>query len=223
MEIARGLRKQLTRSIGVDPAEGGDDTVWTGAGDKGLTFQIAIKTPDTNDIPNRTIALMREHGVKPEDVVFDAGGGGKQHADRLRALGFNVRTIGFGEAATDPLAVAKTGRSYRPGDVKIDEKEIKYIYKNKRAEMYHEFRQAIEFGYGIPEEFEELHRQLKPIPLKYDGEGRIWLPPKHKKDPNSKEETLTEMIGNSPDEADSAVLAYYVLKYPKRDFIVKAG
>jgi len=222
--IARTLSPQDNKciSIGCDPAEGGDDTVWTGAGKKGLVFQRAYKTPDTDVIPNTTIALMREFGVPAEMVCFDSGGGGKQHVDRLRALGYNVRAVAFGEPATDPLANTQAARGYRPSAEKIDEKEVRYIYKNRRAEMYHIFRLLLEQGYGIPEQFEELLRQLRPIPLRYDGEGRIYLLPKNKRDPKSKEDTLTELLGCSPDEADSAVLATYAMLNPKKVFIARA-
>lgn len=223
-EIARSLSLQDNKciSIGCDPAEGGDDTVWTGAGKKGLVFQRAYKTPDTDVIPSTTIALMREFGVPAEMVCFDSGGGGKQHVDRLRALGYNVRAVAFGEPATDPLANTQAARGYRPSVEKIDEKEVRYIYKNRRAEMYHIFRLLLEQGYGIPEQFEELLRQLRPIPLRYDGEGRIYLLPKNKRDPKSKEDTLTELLGCSPDEADSAVLATYAMLNPKKVFIARA-
>ena len=55
----------------------------------------------------------------------------------------------------------------------------------------------------------ELRHQLSPIPLTYDDEGRLRLLPKTKKTPNSKELTLVDLIGHSPDEADSVVLAVY--------------
>jgi len=77
--------------------------------------------------------------------------------------------------------------------------------------------------YGIPREMIELRRQLSLVPRIYDREGRLWLPPKNK--PPGREtgatETLIDIIGRSPDEADSAVLCYYALVRPQRR--VKAG
>lgn len=68
-------------------------------------------------------------------------------------------------------------------------------------------------GFGIPAEMTELRRQLAKIPLLYDGEGRIYLPPKHRKEGQSKEvKTLVDVIGCSPDEADSAVLAVHAMQ-----------
>ena len=136
-------------------------------------------------------------------------------------MGHNVRTIAFGEAAVDPLTQLNLARGFRPGAQKIDERETKYVYKNRRAEMYHQLRLLIENGWGIPEEYEELIRQLKPIRLLYDGEGRIYMMPKNKK-PGSKEQTLIDLIGNSPDEADSTVLAVYGMNNPRTQFVARA-
>lgn len=221
---AASLRGQYRRTvcIGCDPAEGGDDTVWTGVDDLGITFQISRKTPDTTEIVGTTIGLIKEYRLDPENVIFDSGGGGKQHADRLRYLGYDVRTIAFGEPATDLKAVIERNRTYRPTEEKWDERETRYIYKNRRAEMYHLLRLEIENGFAIGEEYDELIRQLKPIPLLYDQEGRIYMLPKRKKDRNSKEQSLTDIIGNSPDEADSTVLAVYGMRNPINVFVARA-
>lgn len=239
--LARGLRVQQrkVKAIGCDTAEGGDDTVWTGVDELGLVFQRAQKTADTDIIPGITIALSREHGVIPEQIVFDQGGGGKEHVDRLRKtcrkcfehetkckcqkfVGFNVRSVAFGEAATDAERVFDPARGYRPKLDKVDERETKYVYANRRAQMYHETSLLVKDSWAIGSEYEELLRQLEPIPLKYDPEGRIWLPPKNKKDKNSKIETLVEILGCSPDEADSTVLAVYGMNNPKRIFVARA-
>ena len=66
------------------------------------------------------------------------------------------------------------------------------------------------FYYSAKEE--ELRKQLAPIPLIYDEEGRIKLPPKNKRLSSSSETTLTDLIGHSPDEADSVVLAVYAME-----------
>jgi hypothetical protein len=68
-----------------------------------------------------------------------------------------------------------------------------------------------EDSYGIPAEYTELRRQLAPLPLLYDGrkEGQLYLPPKTKKDPRSKEKTLKDILGCSPDRADAFVLMTY--------------
>jgi hypothetical protein len=135
--------------------------------------------------------------------LFDRGGGGLQHADNLRERGYKVRTVGFGESVSPER---KRGTTILP--VKIEQDEERYTYKNRRAEMYHSIRLAID-----PSESTQFGT---PIPLKYDREGRIELPPKNKKDKDSKEVTLIELIGHSPDEADALALAMYGLVNKKR-------
>jgi hypothetical protein len=162
-------------------------------------------------IPGKTLALMREWQVRPENVLFDRGGGGKQHVDLLRKQGYNVRTVGFGEAASDPFL----GRRMKTTVERREIREQQYVYKNRRAEMYGLLRQRLDPAtgstFGLPPQYTELRRQLAPIPLLYDAEGRLYLPPKDKKNPDSAELTLKELLGCSPDEADSLVLAVFGL------------
>lgn len=200
------------RTMGVDAAEGGDSSVWTVCDRLGVLHQLSLKTKDTATIQGRTLALMKEWDVRPEDVLFDRGGGGKQHADYLRRKGYEVRTVGFGEAATDPKIV----RRMRTSRERMDDAETRYVYKNRRAEMYGLLRLLLDPDsedrpFGIPDELDELRRQLAPMPLMYDDEGRLMLPPKDKKSRDSNVETIREMLGRSPDEADSLVLAVFGL------------
>lgn len=201
------------KAIGIDPAEGGDKTSMTAVDELGIIEMVSKKTPDTAVITAQALAFMRKHGVAPEYVMFDRGGGGKQHADRMREQGYNVRTVAFGETMSMDLK-----RGIRLLEEKKEHVEEKYIYKNRRAEMYWRLRELIDpainpRGFGIPLELVELRRQLAPIPLKHDDEGRIYLLPKNKKSDNSTLPTLTELLGCSPDEADSLVIALYCLKH----------
>jgi len=205
------------RAIGIDPAEGGDRTVMTAADEYGSLEQVSKRTPDTSVIVNEAVAFMRKHQVPPEAVLFDRGGGGKQHADRLKELGFPVRTVGFGEAVVpDPK------RGLTTLDVRKDQRAEQYEYKNRRAQLYGVLRELLDpglnpDGYGLPPELTELRRQLAPIPLTYDPEGRLVLLPKDVPpgaDKAQKEKlTLKKLLGCSPDEADSAVLAVYGVVY----------
>lgn len=206
------------KGIGIDPAEGGDSTSFAAVDEYGLIKLMAVKTPDTSMITSQTLAFMREVGLNPDNkydcqkVCFDRGGGGKQHADRLRKNGYDVSTVGFGEAATKPPKTAKsTLRDRKQQD------EQRYAYRNKRAEMYGRLRLRMNPTDGdtvfyYDPNTPELRKQLAPIPLTYDEEGRIKLPPKNKRTTNSTEVTLTELIGHSPDEADSVVLAVYAME-----------
>jgi len=129
-------------------------------------------------------------------------------------MGFPVRAVGFGEAMT---AEPKWG--FNSPDDRKRVKEDKVVFVNRRAQMYGEFSEALNPTtvnkelprYAIPAECQELIDQLEKIPKIYDERGRLWLPPKHRKNKDKKlksryDKTLTELIGKSPDEADSAVL-----------------
>ena len=207
--------KRFARSIGVDPAEGGDSTVWCVVDELGVLYLLSLKTPDTAIITGRTLALMREYNVDPENVMFDRGGGGKEHADRLRQQGYAVRTVGFGESVSpDPKYGTTTVRQARVL------KEEMYACKNKRAEMYWRLRlrlSPLNPGFGLRREDTELRRQLAGMPLLYDNEGRMYMLPKHGKEVQREgeerdEETLTGLLGCSPDEADALVLAVYAME-----------
>ena len=218
--IAKTLQgvKRTARAIGIDPAEGGDNTCMAASDEFGLIELVSKKTPDTSVIPGDALAFAFKWGCSPDNIVFDAGGGGKQHADKLRADGHTgVRSVSFGEAATPVDKLKRTFR-YRSRETKVDHEETKYIFKNRRAEIFGTIRMLIDpsnEGFGIPCDTPacvELLRQLAPIPLWYDEEGRLYLPPKHRKpDAGStdKKETLTDLIGCSPDEADAFALSVY--------------
>lgn len=211
--LGTGYRVGL--AIGVDTAEGGDNTSATVVDHYGIIKQISMKTPDTSIITGWIIGLMTEYKIKPNNVLFDKGGGGHEHADRLVSQGYRVRRISFGEGAS------KSEPSYFSLGF---EDESKYTFKNARAEMYWNAREKITptgvdtdgnpiVQFGIPAEYSELRRQLAPINIYYDEEGRIYLPPKrHKSTARSTTvQSLEEILGCSPDEADSFVLAVHAL------------
>lgn len=226
IQAGRLLRNNPPRavSMGVDPAQGGDNTCWAVCGYEGLIALISEKTPETTFITSRTIALIREYGLHPRRVYFDQGGGGLQHAQRLRAQGYNVQTVSFGEAvAPEPVQYLV------PFDNAVQDRRERFTYRNLRAKMYWLLRQRMDPGtpdepypfnggkpFGIDDSespaHKELHRQLSLIPLRYDQEGRIYVLPKNKRSPNSTEPSLSEILGCSPDEADALVLATYSLE-----------
>lgn len=204
------LRK--AKAIGVDCAEGGDKTVLIAGDEYGVIDILALKTPDTSVIPGLIRGFAKKHGVPPQNVILDRGGGGKEHADTLRNQGFPVRTVAFNESPSNkpPKGQSKTTKE------RVEQFEDKNVYKNRRAEMYVEASLWMnptgrKGGYGIPAtpEWAELKRQLSYIPKLYDQDGMLWMLPKSKKDKNSKEKTLTQIIGCSPDEADAFVMMTY--------------
>ncbi len=230
-DMVERCRNAPTEAIGIDPAEGGDKTALAAVNRYGVKELKSLRTPNTDMIPGLVLAFMRKHGLEttPERVCFDRGGGGKQHADRLRGMGYAVRTVGFGESvALEPkrgMTLTEERRGVR---------ETRYEYKNRRAQMYGILREKLDpgaesddaqpldadgfpfrisprSGFAVPREYSELRRQLAPIPLTYDGEGRLYLLPKSKKTPDSTEKTLTDLIGCSPDDADAVVLALFAM------------
>ena len=221
-----GGRKRVILGLGCDPGEGGAKTAWAGVDEYGLMpgHLIAYQTADTTEIPAKTVQLIREWNVQPERVCIDRGGGGKQHADRIRSMGYKVRTVAFGSSMT-----ADPRRNRKRFTEKVDEHEERYAYVSRRAQMYHELSQLLdpylnETGWGIPREYDELRRQLALFPKLLDDEGRYWLPSKGTETEMMKKrevKTLREIIGCSPDEADAVVLAVHAMIHqPSRS---KAG
>jgi len=216
-------QNRIAESMGIDPGEGVASTVWCIVDRLGLMHLLSSKTPDTSTIPAQTIALLNTFGLSPKKCYFDRGGGGKQHADRLRALGYEVNTVAFGESIVQE---PKYGMSRVPERMEL--KEEAYTYKNRRAEMYGILSMTLdpqfdangenpkkEITFGLPRRYSELRRQLAPVPKWYDEEGRLFLPPKQHKPggvTEQKTKTMIDLVGCSPDEADALVLAVYGLQ-----------
>jgi hypothetical protein len=206
--------ERRAEALSCDPGEGTSNTCWSVVDRRGLIEQVSMLTPDTSVIINRTLALKQRWNISAENIVFDRGGGGKQIADQLRQAGFNVRTVAFGEAVRPEPKVGMTNL-----DDRVHQNEQKYSYFNRRAELYGGLREIMDPstgpGFALPARYTELRRQLAMMPLLYDREGRMRLPPKHRASAGagSKEKSLEEIIGHSPDEADSLVLAVYALRH----------
>lgn len=235
-QLAQSLkgRMRFAKGIGIDPGEGSANTAYCAVDELGVVELMSLKTPNTNVIPSQAINFWRRHNVSPEKVCFDIGGGGKQHVDRLRDMGYPVKTVAFGQPLLPPIHKRMTRT-----DERIEQREEKSTYTNWRAYTYHILRSLIDpfnnrevsadrgsrtlvfAGFAIPAEYTQLRHQLAPIPMTLDEEGRYYLLPKSKKNPNSKERTLTELIGHSPDEADALVLAIHAMLHEKST--VKAG
>lgn len=223
--------------LGVDPAEGGDNTCWSVIGEEDLlnnsTDPLSLpikrarlielrseKTKDTSTIPRTTAELMEQYNLDAKHVYFDQGGGGKEHADYMRRCGLKVKTVFFGQTATEERDYKKRWKS--PTE-KVDIEETRHTYKNRRAELYHKASMKMNPAYGgiaLPPpskgpQYEELYRQLKAMPKLTDSEGRYYLPPKRPR-PNSTEESLEDILGCSPDEADSFVLGLWAIEERKR-------
>ncbi len=230
-ELLRG-QKRIAKGIGIDPAEGGDSTSMGAVDEWGLIELVSRKTPDTDDIPREAAAFMKRHKLfdKPERVCFDRGGGGKQHADRMRKQGLRVRTVGFGENMTDdPKAGTKTVSAKR------NEREGRYEFKNRRAQLFGELSEWLDPGisddgprFALPppsygDEYVKLRHEMAPIPKTYTKEGTLYLLPKHH-DPSRPREnqvTLVSLIGWSPDRLDAVTLAAHAMLHDAP--VVRAG
>lgn len=213
--LAEGLRGRPRRAegVGVDAGEGVADTAEAAVDRLGLIELSSRPTPDTSVIAGEVLAFARRHGAEPSQALFDAGGGGLQIADEMRSRGHRVRTVGFGEAATPPPRLGRKTQDAAQGD-----REDRYAYLNRRAQMYWELRLLLDpasGGFAIPAEYAELRRQMSAVPLLYDREGRIRMLPKNKRDPKSNEQTLTQLLGRSPDEMDALVLAVHAMLHPQ--------
>jgi hypothetical protein len=232
--------KRTARGIGVDPAEGGDNTAIAVVDEHGLLDLRYAKTPDTSSVKGQVLAMMRKWNVPPERVCFDRGGGGKQHADYLRAAGYGVKTVGFGSSIE-----REPQRGMVQPEVRAEDKEQRYAYKDRRAQLYHALRLLLDpyeglaverpplpgeeplavsrrQTFALPERFRELFDELAPIPFTEDVEGVVYLIPKDKPNPNYKGPTLKGLIGHSPDLADALVLAVFAMQQEEL-FEITAG
>lgn len=206
----RGRPRKMC-ALGIDPAEGGDRTAFVVVDEFGVVTLLSLKTPNTYVIHQHAIRLAQLYSIPDYRICFDAGGGGKQAADIMRANGWPmVRTLAFG---------AKFAPEIRRGIKPIrDRKEVaerRSVYKNRRAQLYYMLREALDpalgGGFAIPREYTAFRQQMEPIPITYGSEGQLELLPKGGKD-LPPEKTLIGLIGHSPDETDALTLANFALR-----------
>jgi hypothetical protein len=237
----RGLvgRKRVAKGMGIDPGEGGANSSWWVVDELGVIDWLNMLTADTSVVPDNTIMMMRKHSLSDDRVCFDRGGGGKQHADTLRSKGYKgIRTVAFGEALLLPPQ-----RHKRLFEDKKEYAEEKYVYVNRRAEMYFELsmlldpvcppmlidgKEDVRFStrnvFGVPSDADsrsDLQHQLSVMPKLTDKEGRYWMLPKTNPKDDDDQRTLVKLIGHSPDEADALVLAVHAMLHKSSK--VKAG
>lgn len=223
-ETIAKLPRTLPRFLGVDVGGGGDDTAWVGGDRLGVVHVENYKTPNTNDVYGNTLKLMRELNVPPERVVFDLGGGGREHVHRLRANGYAVRGVGFGRA---PKVEQKRPGVIVPFAERRDAKEDADAYRNRRSEMAWDLRMILERdeeatyiardfygkdvpGFALPLRCtEELVTQLRVPPVKWDGAGRFELIPKENPKNLGDPQTFRKMLGHSPDVFDAFCLMVF--------------
>lgn len=129
---------------------------------------------DTMKTTGRLVQLLNKHYPQQVPATIDSIGVGAGVVDRLREQGLEV--IGF----------QGSQRAFRPDK-----------FKNRRSEVYWEFRQAIEDGvYDLDPSDEQLAAELTSIKYWIDSGGRIVVESK---------EDMRERGLNSPDRADACV------------------
>jgi hypothetical protein len=215
-----GNRRTGRRAIGIDPGEGVANTSMFCVDSLGVLAWHDTKTPDTSVIVDNAIGFMLKWQVKPEFVMWDRGGGGKQLSDEMRKRGHNVRNVGFGEVVD-----LQTKRGLHSILQRQDVKEERGGYFNRRAQMYGELSELMDPSlcsanntpvFAIPSQHSTLRKELSPVPKLFDREGKIKLPPKNQTSENSKEKSLTQIIGHSPDSSDALVLACHAWLRPSQ-------
>ena len=211
-ELAGQKEPRRAEAMGVDVAGGRDLSAWTVVDRHGVLHMHCEATPDTTRIVDITIRLLQDFSLSPLNAIFDAGGGGKQIVDRLRQLGYRVRAVAFGGSTSEAKTKAKSKLR--------DQKEVRLAYKNRRAEMYGNLRKIVNphdnVVFALPDrgqDAELLREELSILPLQYNEEGKMYLPPKDlpRSEPGkgrrTQATTLRAMLGRSPDRADALVLA----------------
>ena len=213
----KGKRRQA-KALGIDTAEGGDDSVWTAVDEYGIVEQYARKTPDTAVIWKVTRAMGERLGIPSDRWLFDRGGGGKQAADILRDKGYDVRDVSFGERPRDADA-------WTPED-REEARVTAHTYRNLRTQLYWELSARFNpknGGFAMPPECSELSRQLSLIPRLTDDEDRPLMLPKGKPGDDKEKRTLRKLMGCSPDEADSTALGRFAMVNATAGSLLEAG
>ena len=99
------------------------------------------------------------------------------------------------------------------------------MYGALRDRLQPEFIQLSDEGepvdsFVLPPDAVELRRELAVLPLEYDSEGKLVLPPKSATPTSrtSMQVSIRSLLGRSPDRADSLVLAIQALRkgFPKK-------
>lgn len=179
--------KQPMMALGVDVAGGGSDRECLAALHVGNWFarpKIAegVDTKDGSATAGRIVAAQRNGAPIAIDMTGGWGGAAKE---ALRSSEVDAHGIVFSSAS---------------GDV---DKSTKIPYANKRAEMYWEFRQALD-----PNGVERI--QLPPdAAILAEGTATRWKLQSGKILIESKED-IRSRLGSSPDIIDAIVMAWHI-------------
>jgi len=171
--------------MGVDVARFGDDqsVIWIRRGrdadsENDYDSQI-LPEADTMQVAARVAAIAKR--INPDAVFIDGGGVGGGVVDRCRQLLVpNVVEINFGSKAT------------------------KRDYKDMRAQMWGEMKEALAHGVRLPE-MNDLRSDLTGVEYGYNLNNQIQL---------EKKDDMKKRGLRSPDLADALALTYALPVYP---------
>jgi len=174
-------RKKKGVKLGVDVAQGGNNTVYVLRDDKQAMIDKAVKTggPDwIEKVCGLTIEYMRS-GISAENVSVDGTGIGSGVSSKLIGDKYAINNVVWGSAASPE------------SKKEADNKKLPH-FMNMRAECYWLLREWIISG-GKIDNNDNLISQLKGIKYRINSSGKIQVQPKE------------DMIlsTDSPDEADA--------------------
>lgn len=173
------------RHIGLDAAGDGDDlNVASLVVDRVKVDEREWTGVDTMGTVGKSIQLMREWNVTPENFHLDASGLGAGIRDRLREQGYNVDGVVFGDGPKNDWAGVTQGERFL----------------NRRVELHYIARQLFMDGeLAIDPKFDSTIRDLTAVqaiqPLS-DGKSRL-----------EEKKAVIKRIGHSPDHGDSFLIA----------------
>ena len=135
-----------------------------------------VRTWRSTDLMETADAVLHAVALSgARSIAVDVGGVGAGVADRLRELRHHVVDVHFGGAASDPKR-----------------------FRNKRAELFWNLREALETGVVALPEDDELAADLSALRYEFTQDGRIQIESK---------DDCRKRLGRSPDRADALVLA----------------
>ena len=191
-------------SMGIDCAGSGRDfNVFTVIDASQILFIRKVNKASVFEMNSISQELINRYNV--EQVAIDCTGGfGSGIADFLELNDkLDVKRVNFGQSATDVGEKGKRGCD---------------LYANARAEMYFRLAQLCRDGFYIDSKEAELLRELKAQSYFVNKSGKSQIIDK---------DQIKQIIGHSPDTADSLALAAYLreefaLPNPGKDYNYKA-
>lgn len=195
-------------ALGVDVAnsENGDKAAiarWQGAC---LTEVESFQCPDASELGKRVGLEMEECGIEPRHVGVDSVGVGASTVNKLKEMGFRVKSLNGGARAFpmvdetlrwSDVAPNEDHERWTPRGPSVVEEER---YNNLRSQMWWTMREDLRLGRVAMPNDEALFRDLTTPTFKTHN-GKIIVEPK---------EDIRARLGRSPDQGDATVYGNFV-------------